>query len=376
MIDTLAGGGAERVVLELVRRLDRTRFDVAVCVTRMPALPPQELTDLAVPVHVLARKTRFDGFGRLRLAIRDFDPHVVHTHKEGSNTFGRICGLLERVPVIVAHEHGLPAPGLAQRFADCVLSRVGTDVLACSGAVAVKLVKQKWIPRWRVHVVRNGIDTDVFTDSGQHDAAAARKSLDGPIVAAVCRLDEDKDIATLLRAVPEILRQVPTARFVIAGDGPLRSVLERDAASLGILDRVAFLGHLSDVKSLFERVDIFVSSSRREGLPLAVLEAMSMGKPVVATSVGGVPEVVENGVTGLLVPPAAPELLAAALIHVLSDRATAQMMGQRGRLRAEQNHSVNQMVTAIERLYMQLLSDCRFSGSVRHATPFTVRRLS
>jgi glycosyltransferase involved in cell wall biosynthesis len=370
VIDTLAGGGAERVVVELVRRLDRTRFNLAVCVTRMPSMSASELADLAVPVHVLARTTRFDGFNRLRTIIRDFSPHVLHTHKEGSNTFARVCGLLERVPVIVAHEHGLPVPSKLQRAADCMLSRLGSHVIACSDGVGTKIIERKWIPPARVHVIRNGVDTDAFAH-GAEGATVPRLygRHDGPLIGAISRLDVDKDIGTLLRAVPLTLRSLPSARFVIAGDGPLRFALERQASQLDIQRQVTFLGYQSDVKALLQQIDVFVLSSLREGLPLAVLEAMSMGKPVVATAVGGVPEVVTQGVTGLLVPPNAPDVLASALIKLLGDPVAARAMGHRARIETERHHSISHMVRAIEQLYLELLAGSRMQHLV-HASAF------
>ena len=355
MIDTLAGGGAERVVVELVRRFDRSRFDVTVCVTRTPSLSSADLADLAVPVHVLARKSRFDGFRRLRRLIRECEPHVLHTHKEGSNTFGRLCGLVERVPVMVAHEHGLPVDSAAQRVADCVFARLGSHVIACSAAVGRQIVEKKAIPASRVHVIANGIDTDLFSET------AVTESVDGlpidrPVVAAICRLDVDKDIATLLRAVPETLRHVPGAQFVIAGDGPLRGTLEMLTSQLGIHGNVSFLGYRSDVRALLRQADVFVLSSLREGVPLSVLEAMAMGQPVVAPAVGGVPEVVKDAVTGFLVPASRPAALASALVNVLTDPERARAMGRRARIDSEQNHSVDRMAREIELLYENLLA--------------------
>src|SRR4051812_39129736 len=162
VIDTLNGGGAERVAFELTRRLDRSRFEVAACVTRHTGLGANASTALQVPVYVLGRRSRFEGWFQLRQIIADFRPDVLHSHKEGSNTLARIIGIAERVPVMLAHEHCLPTRSFPQRLTDTVLARLGTHVVACGSVVAERLVRDKWIPPSRIHVVRNGIDTEFF----------------------------------------------------------------------------------------------------------------------------------------------------------------------------------------------------------------------
>src|SRR5207244_3400081 len=217
---TLAGGGAERVAVELIRRLDRSSFDVAACVTREPGLSASDIAALGVPVHILSRKSRFDveGFSRLMKLLRQFAPHVLHTHKEGSNTLGRIAGLLTQVPVLLAHEHCLPDHRRVQRLADCVLARLGTRVLACSRAVLSQQTIKQCIPPSRIRVVPNGIDVDVFNPAETLKVARGELRLpEGPLVGAIARLDADKDIATLLSAVPGTLRSIPNVQFVIAG---------------------------------------------------------------------------------------------------------------------------------------------------------------
>jgi glycosyltransferase involved in cell wall biosynthesis len=376
VIDTLNGGGAERVAFELARRLDRSRFNVAVCVTRHTGLTASESTALQIPLYVLGRRGRFEGWFQFRRIIADFRPDVLHSHKEGSNTLARIIGIAERVPVMLAHEHCLPTRSFPQRLTDTVLARLGTHVVACGSVVGERLVRDKWIPPSRIHVVRNGIDTDFFRPQPA-PVGAARAGSAGAIIGTIARLHVDKDLTTLLRAVPATLRHVPRARFVIAGSGPLQSRLEQEVTALGIADRVTLLGYRTDVRELLGSFDVFVLSSQSEGLPLVVLEAMSMGKPIVATSVGGVPEIVRDGVTGVLVPPKSPGALAAALISVLSDPAAAAMMGAAARAHVLRDHSLTSMVQATERLYENLLSargrPVLGTTSARIPTAFDVR---
>ena len=173
-----------------------------------------------------------------------------------------------------------------------------------------------------------------------------------PVVLTVARLDEQKGHRYLLEAAA----QIPEAQFVLAGDGPLRTSLEAQARSLGVEERVKFLGYRSDIADLLADCDVFVLPSLYEGLPLSILEAMSAGKPVIATHIGGTDEAVIAGETGLLVPPANPTALAAAIRSVLTDRPLAQRLASAGRARVEQEFSATKMVQQVMDVYDELLA--------------------
>jgi glycosyltransferase involved in cell wall biosynthesis len=168
----------------------------------------------------------------------------------------------------------------------------------------------------------------------------------------VARLSPEKDIATLLGAVALAAREHPPLRLEIAGDGPLRAELEAEASALGIADRVTFLGEVGDVPALLWRASLLALSSRTEGIALTLLEAMARGLPVVATAVGGNPEVVEDGRTGLLVPPGDSQALARAIVELIGDPERALRMGRDGRLRVERAFDARRMVADYEALYL------------------------
>jgi glycosyltransferase involved in cell wall biosynthesis len=172
------------------------------------------------------------------------------------------------------------------------------------------------------------------------------------VVLTVARLDEQKGHCYLLEAAA----QVPEAQFVLAGDGPLRASLEAQARSLGVEDRVKFLGYRSDIADLLADCDVFVLPSLYEGLPLSILEAMSAGKPVIATHIGGTDEAVIAGETGLLVPPADSAALAAAIRSLLTDRPLAQRLATAGRARVAQEFSAAKMVQQVIAVYDELLA--------------------
>src|SRR5207248_2205806 len=181
--------------------------------------------------------------------------------------------------------------------------------------------------------------------------AFAGPDLEGPAV-LVARLSPEKDIATLLQAVALIAKKTPGFRLEIAGDGPCKPELLRLANQLGIETNVTFLGEVRDVAALLAKARLFVLSSLTEGISLTLLEAMARGLPVVTTRVGGNPEVVVEGETGLLVPPRAPAELAAAMVHLLRSPDTRRRMGQAGRCRVEQHFDVRRMVAEYEGHYL------------------------
>jgi len=181
-----------------------------------------------------------------------------------------------------------------------------------------------------------------------------------PLILTVARLDNrHKGLDFLVSAAA----LVPGAQFVIAGEGPDRAILESQAKSLGVADRVILLGHRSDIPDLLATCDLFVLPSFFEGLPVSVVEAMASGKPVVATAIGGTDEAVENGVTGLLVPPGDAVRLAEAIRAVLADAALAARMGSAGRRRAQEEFSAEMMIRRTEALYDELLAGGRAGNS-------------
>jgi glycosyltransferase involved in cell wall biosynthesis len=180
--------------------------------------------------------------------------------------------------------------------------------------------------------------------------------LDSPVVTTVCRLTEQKGIPHLLRAAKALLPEFPEAVFVVIGDGPLKTRLEALAASLGLPSSLRFLGARDDVWDLLQASDLLVMPSLWEGLPVALLEACACGVPAVASGVGGIPEVVEHGVNGLLVPPGDEAALASAIASMLSSRERRLRMGREARRKVEERYSTDRIGRAIAGLYRDLWS--------------------
>ncbi|WP_437484461.1 glycosyltransferase [Sorangium sp. So ce1014] len=359
-------GGLERVVLRLLERTARDRFAPVVCALHEPGALAEELARLGVPLVVLARRPGLDPGLPVRLSawLRREGIRLVHTHNPGPHLYGALAAGLARAarlpggggPRVIHTKHGRNYPKqrrkvLVNRLAAALTDRV---VAVSDDARAVALEVERVDPA-KVVTILNGVDTDVFRPG---DAGAARARLGVPAsgyhVGCVARLSPEKDHATLLAAFARLREVRPDAHLSLIGDGPLRPALEQQAARLGLGGAVTFTGTRGDVAELLPAFDVFALASLTEGISLTLIEAAAAGVPIVATRVGGNPEILEEGETGLLVAPGAPETLAAALeaVAVRQDRAA---MGMRGRARVVERFGVDRMVRAYEDLYDEVL---------------------
>jgi len=264
------------------------------------------------------------------------------------------------VPVIIATEHlFMNTPWFRKIFLKELVSIRVDRYIAVSHEVSRQLRRSIPILKHKVQVVQNGIPLEPFNrpvnSTLRTTLAGARKR---PVVLTTARLHKQKGCRYLLEAAT----QVPEAMFVIAGDGPQRTKLEVLTRELGLIDRVVFLGHRDDIPDLLASCDVFVLPSLFEGLPISVLEAMAAGKPVIATAIGGTDEAVVHGETGLLVPPADADALAAAIRTVLSDPVLAQRLAAAGKARVYEKFSAETMMQGLMEIYDDLLS----SREARH----------
>jgi sugar transferase (PEP-CTERM/EpsH1 system associated) len=353
-------GGMELGVAKLANGADRARVEVSVCSCRPiegngPALAPQ------VPLFALNRRHGNDlGLvRRLASLFRREHPDIVHTHAWGTLCEGVMAAKFAGVPFVVHGEHGTMETKPHNLWVQRQVWRRVDRVLAVSSRLADRMASQTGFPRERIGVIRNGVDLGRF---GRGDSAGVRRALGLPqqdvfIVGTVGRLVPVKDQHGLLKAVAAMRSNGVPCIALLAGDGPLKEELERHAHQLGIRGHVLFLGARKDVADLMLAVDVFVLPSRSEGLSNTILEAMASGRPVVATDVGGNSELVNDGVTGRLIPAEAPEALAAALSALHREPETRLAMGRAGRLRAEREFSLEGMISSYQDLYLGLAQD-------------------
>jgi glycosyltransferase involved in cell wall biosynthesis len=354
----LGRGGTERLLVDAVRHLDpaRYRVEVAYLLPWKDALV-DEIRDAGVPVHCLdaPRPTSVAWLGRLRQLVRDHDIAIVHTHMPSPAVAARLA-LGPRRPAIVHTEHNLWGRYRPlTRWANRLTYRRNRAVIAVSDGVAASIRSR--VP---VDVVLHGVEADrARVSSTARAEARARLGLgaDEPVVGTVGNFTAKKDHANLLRAVQRVRAEIPTVRVVLIGSGPLEADLRRLVAALGLHGAVVFAGSRDDVPELLPAFDVFALSSRFEGLPIALLEAMSTGLACVATTVGGIPEVLTDGHDGRLVPPDDPDRLAAVLGALIRDPVRRAELGRHAAERAS-DFDVNGAVRQIERVYDEALARC------------------
>ncbi|OZM79404.1 glycosyltransferase [Pseudonocardia sp. MH-G8] len=356
VVPDLGTGGAERHVVTLAPALDPARFTVSVvCIGDEGALFTT-LTRQGVPGRALhSRYRRLRALLGLIRIMRRERPDVVITRGYNADTLGRIAAALTRVPRSVVWVHNSsditprsPVRRVVYRLLDAVTS-------AYYGVAEVQrgyLVDQLGFPESKIEVIENGVDPARFRPPPPGERARVARELGisptGPTIGILAVLRPEKDHSTALHAMRTVLDEIPDARLVLIGDGPARGALEQLAEELGIARSVVFAGARSDVAPLLAVVDVVLLSSYTECFPLAVLEAMACGLPVVGTDVGGVPEMIDDGTTGRLVPPRDPRAMAEALIKLLRDPEPAAEMGRAARRRVEERFTLERSVRVAE----------------------------
>jgi glycosyltransferase involved in cell wall biosynthesis len=352
--------GVSRLFSWWFPRYDPSRFEVSLCGLKHPEPATEWLGEQGIPVHHLRRR-RFDPriLSDLVALARERGARVLHVHGYAAADFGRLAARAVGAKLVL-HEHfadpGMPA---YQALADRLLRGRTDGAIAVSHSTREFLVKERFVPAERVRLIWNGAPLDEFAPVPRERAWRVRRELglaeDALVVGTIGRLNAQKGHRFLVDAATRVLSRFPTARVLIAGDGDLMGALREQAASLGLEGRVVFAGHRTDVPDLLGALDVFCISSLYEGTPLALFEAMASGKAIVSTSVDGCREVLEDGVTAVLVPPSDAAALASALERVLGDGALRAGLGREA-LAASRRYDVAACVERMQAFYDELLA--------------------
>ncbi len=362
VVHMVALAGMEYGVIKLVNGLDRERFAPSIACFFGRQSSSTGLLDDRIPVHDLRKKQGRDFSVIFRLArlCRREGVDLVHSHNWQTFFYTVLAARLARVPVIIHGEHGREAkdPPLRQLLLKRYLARSCARITAVSSDLALEIVDQWRVLPEKVLQVRNGVDLDRFATP--RDPAATRRELgippDAAVVMTVGGLRPVKDHPTLIRAFAKASASFPEARLVIVGGDwpvPARPHLEDLARSLGIADRVVFAGVRQDVPDLLAAGDVYVNSSVFEGMSNTILEAMASSRPVIATAVGGNPELVHDGETGFLVPPGDVPAMAERLTRLFAEPGLCAALGQGGRRVVERLHPLSGMVQRYADLYLE-----------------------
>lgn len=394
VITKLAVGGAQETALAYCSQLDAARWATTL-VTGPERSPEGDLFDEAarrgVPVlTVPSLRRRIRPIADVRAVVdlvrlfRRERPDIVHTHSSKAGLVGRLAARIAGVPVVVHTVHGWSFHEGMSPAARAVAVRVERLAARWTSTIVVvadhdaEIGAQEGIGTWGQYaLVRSAVDIDALrrATGSRADARTAFGVPEGvPVLGTVTRLCRQKDPATMLRAARLVVDVRPDARLVVVGDGPMRAEVEQLVDDLGLRPQVTLLGPRTDVAALLPGFDAFVLSSRWEGLPRVVVEAMAVGVPVVATDVGGINEAVTDGESGLLAPAGDAEALARAVLRVFDEPGLAhRLRGAAGERVVE--FDVGEMTDRLDDLYAGLLAGSR-SRPRRRRMPAAVRTAS
>ena len=358
-------GGIQQQILGIVRGYDREKFNPMVCCFGPRMELGREIEKAGIDFVALDRQ-RYNKFSPgiildLYRLMKERDIHVLRTHKYRANLYGRIAGRLARVPVIIASEHNIYRNEKEKRFtrriANKILSMVTDKMVTVSDAIRRDILKYDKVSPSKIMVLHNGVDTERFKPGTNPRDVRKQFALskDDVVLCFVGRLVPSKGLHYLIEAVALLKKDYPV-KLLIVGDGSLMEGLKKIAKDTGLEESVIFTGLRRDITDILSSIDIFVLSSIKEGFPNSLLEAMAMGKPIVATAVGGIPEVIVHGSNGLLVQAEDREGLADAIKTVIDDPHLAKNMGIAARDFIESSYSIKATVRRWEELYRELLS--------------------
>jgi glycosyltransferase involved in cell wall biosynthesis len=347
-------GGAERLVNRLATAFNDSSYRSLVCLFR-PGWLQEQCENDEIPTRIIPNKGIFDlaWLRRFLALLKAEQVRLIHAHEFDAIVHGTLAAAIARIPIIATiHGKNYYWERASRRMAYRIVSRYARMVTVCEDLKRFVTLRTG-IPGHLIHVVYNGIQPLPDTEPAEQARLRSEIGLAGhdQIVGAVGSLYPVKGHRFLLEAVPTIVRDCPRAKFLLIGRGDQEAALKDMVKKLGIEEFVYFLGLRQDVPKLLSILDVFVLPSLSEGLSVAALEAMASGKPVVATRVGGNPELVEEGKTGMLVPSEDSAALATSITALLRDNDRAKILGHNGRVRVNQRFQLNIMMDQYRNLY-------------------------
>lgn len=362
VIPDLRFGGAERHLATLLPNLDRAKFAASVICIGGEGELFAEVIEAGVHAEALqmgGKRNALRALSRLVSHMRMARPDVVFVQGYNAEMLGRIAALMAHVKhsVVWVHDVGdIERRSLVRELAGRALMRTTSRHFGVAEAQRQYIVGGLHCPADKLRIVHNGVDPSLYAIEDNRDYLSNFGiDADDFVVGIVAALRPEKDHETLLRATVMLLKDLPRTKVLVVGDGPERARLEDLSTDLGIAENVVFTGSRGDVRWILPALDVVVLCSVTECFPLSVLEAMACARPVVCSDVGGVGEMVQNGVTGYLIPPREPRVLSDRLRDVLSDTRLAHRMGQAGRRRVEYEFTLARSVAAIEEAIQEVV---------------------
>ncbi|MBM3277977.1 MAG: glycosyltransferase family 4 protein [Candidatus Handelsmanbacteria bacterium] len=368
LVTRLAVRGVPRHVLDLSEGLRHRGHQVEIVAgqsepgegelweeARQRGIPTTFLPALRRPLSPAADAAAFAGLWRHLARTR---PQLVHTHISKAGVLGRLAARLAGVPVVLHTYHGQVEEvegrgpqGRLLRAAEALAASCSDALIAVSADTAAGLQALGVGRAGQYRLIRNGIDLERFAPQATPPAPVTGS----PLLGSVASLTPEKGLELLIAALPSLAAMHPLLRLCIVGEGPLRPALEAQIRALGLEGRVDLAGNTPDVRPYLRAFDLVVTPSRREGQGRVLMEALALGRPVLAARVGGIPELIEHGQQGWLVPPEDPEALGQGAAHLLANPGLCAALAQRGRQRALREFGLDTMIAQVEALYAELL---------------------
>lgn len=353
-------GGLERVVIDLVREGRALGQHVeVVCVEHAGTLAP-EVESLEAPLSALGKPPGFQpaAIRRMRSLIQKVRPDVIHTHQMGALFYVALSLGRGADPLVVHTEHGRHYPGrLRARVLARLAGAFASRFYCVSTDIATSVISHRIVAPEKVRVVYNGVETVRFFRQDDRNELRRRLRLPAgvPMIGTIGRLDGIKRQDRLIRAFAALKQRVPSAHLLVVGDGPLMGELRAHVERLGLAESTSLVGYQAEPECYLRAMDLFALTSQSEGMPLVILEAWASGVPVVASRVGGVPEMIEQGVTGLLFEPGDDGGLVSALERLLTDPAEAARLAEAGRAIVRARYDVRVVALTYHDDYRALL---------------------
>lgn len=390
VIDNIEFGGGERVFSQVIRGLNKERFGVFVA-SNPGGTFEKKLTEVGIKIDPLDMTSRYNlgTISQLKKIIKTKDVQIVHSQGGRADFFARIAARIANVPIIISsvamlvegYDVSILRKGLYVLI-DRWTERWVNKFIVLSEALRRALIERHKIPPEKIVRIYNGIELKEYNPDLKEVRSKkleVRRELglknDVPVIGAIGRLVWQKGFEYLIQAIPKVIEVFPETRFLIVGEGPLKDKLKVKSEKLKVKDNIIFTGFRSDIKEILASIDLLVMPSLLEGLPMVLLEGMAMAKPIVATRIDGVTEVLENGKMGLLVPAKNPHALAEAILKVLNNKTKADLLGQNARKMVEEKFSVEKMVEQIEWVYEKLLNEKDYTGILNTEEQRLTRRL-
>ncbi|MBW7886970.1 MAG: glycosyltransferase [Bacteroidetes bacterium] len=357
-------GGAEQLLLSSLRKIDLHLFDVSICYLKGNGTLRKEFESAGIKVIALPDYSHFLLFRIIKFQKILFAEHfdILHNHLINAILIGRITGKIAGIKICVSTEHNTSNWQKKYFFIHWLYRLthfIDNKIFAISQAVQGCLVSIGKIPKNKIEVLYDGVDLNRFklNDSNKQLKKILIIEEDIPIIGCISRLDIRKGHIYLLKAVKQLVNEFPTIKLVLVGDGNYREELEKEAKNSGINNSVIFTGTQKDINSYLAIFDIFVLPSLHEGLSIAIIEAMAMEKAIIATNVGGIPELIKNEFNGILVEPRKPEELYKAMKYLLLQPSKRLRFGKNSRKKAEECFNLDKIIKTLEKRYCELLSE-------------------